>query len=243
MGRTGGTTLATTTDRKPLDPRDQPIYTIPAAAWYLALPHSTVRFWTVGGEYLTTRGRKRASPLIELAETDPAMLSFWNLVEVYVLDGIRRHHKVSLQKVRKALQYVGEHLKVDRPLINQEFLTDGVDLFVDRYTQLINVTSQEGQLALRDLLKGSIQRIERDPKGLASRLYPWLRKPDEPREVEIDPSRQFGKRVLAGTGIPTEVLGERFRAGDTIDHLARDYRLSREQIEAALRWEQCAAVQ
>jgi uncharacterized protein (DUF433 family) len=117
-----------------------------------------------------------------------------------------------------------------------------VDLFVDHYAKLINVTGQ-GQLALRELLKGSLQRIERDPTGPASRLYPWLRRPDEPREVEINPLLAFGRRVLSGTTITTEILGERFRAGDTIDHLAKEYRLARGKVEAALRWEQCAAIQ
>lgn len=228
--------------KRTLDPREKPIYSIPAAAHYLVLPASTVRFWTVGTEYRTRTGRKRSLPLIPLAEKDPPTLSFWNLVEVYVLDGIRRHHKVTLQKVRKALRFVEERMEIDRPLIEQEFLTDGVNLFIDRYSQLVNV-SDEGQLALRDLLRESLARIERDPKGLANRIYPWLRSPNERRDVVIDPRLSFGRPVLAGTTVPTEILGERFRAGDSIQDLARDYRLRPDQVEVAIRWEQCAARQ
>lgn len=52
------------------------------------------------------------------------------------------------------------------------------------------------------MLEASLERVERDPKGLAERLFPWAREPDEPREVELDPRRAFGKLVVTGTGIP-----------------------------------------
>src|SRR5205823_5369449 len=122
----------------------------------------------------------------------PPTLSFWNLVEVYALARIRRGHGVSLQKVRKALRYVQSHLDLQRPLIDQEFLTNGVDLFVDKLGELINASS-DGQLELRELLRGSLQRIDRDPKGLAKSIRPWLHSPNEEPEVVIDPLRAFGK--------------------------------------------------
>lgn len=54
---------------------------------------------------------------------------------------------------------------------------------------------------------------------------------------EIDPRRAFGKLVVAGAGIPTAVIADRLRAGDTLVHLAKDYHLKLEQVGAALRWE------
>jgi uncharacterized protein (DUF433 family) len=50
----------------------------------------------------------------------------------------------------------------------------------------------------------------------------------------------FGRPVLAGTGIPTSEIADRFRAGDTIKHLAQDFSVRRDQIETALRWEAIA---
>lgn len=37
--------------------------------------------------------------------------------------------------------------------------------------------------------------------------------------------------------IPTRVLAQRFRAGDSVSALAVDYRITAEQVEDALRWE------
>jgi uncharacterized protein (DUF433 family) len=75
-----------------LDRRDLPRYTPQEAAHHLALPVSTVRAWSVG-----QRGRQRDKvrffqPLISPAQKTPLSLSFWNLVELYVLRSLRRTH-------------------------------------------------------------------------------------------------------------------------------------------------------
>jgi uncharacterized protein (DUF433 family) len=207
------------------DPRDVPTYGIREAATYLRLPPTTLRQWVTG----TAR-------VVPLVSGRPPLLSFWNLVEIYVLAGLRRDQEVPLQRVRKALRYVEREMNCARPLIEQDFLTDGVDLFVAEYGRLINA-SRAGQVALRSLLEASLKRVERDPKGLVQRLFPWAREPEEPRAVEIDPRRAFGKLVVAGTGIPTAIVADRLRAGDTLEHLADEYRLTLDQIGAALRWE------
>jgi len=57
-------------------------------------------------------------------------------------------------------------------------------------------------------------------------------------EITIDPKVQFGSPCIAGTGIKTEVVASRFKAGELIRDLALDYgRLSKREIEAAIRYE------
>lgn len=214
------------------DRRDAPAYLIREAAHYLGLPPSTVRLWSIG--------QWRQVRLIDPASVNPVALSFWNLVEIYVLAAIRRRHHLSMPKVRRSLAYVKDKLRSQRPLIEEQFKTDGVSLFVERFAKLINVTA-EGQVALREVLEASLQRIERDPNGLALRLYPWLRDPSEPRHVLIDPQRSFGRPLIAEVGVPTAVLVERFRAGDTIRLLSQDYAIAETLVESAIRWESRAS--
>ena len=59
----------------------------------------------------------------------------------------------------------------------------------------------------------------------------------EPRVVVIDPHISYGRPVLVGTGIPTAVVAERYKAGESIDELAEDYSRSRKEIEEAIRCE------
>ena len=216
-----------------------PSYGIAEAAHYLGIPVATLRSWALGRPYPAKGQNKFFNPII-LPPTSQRIhqLSFMNLVEAHVLNAIRRHHKVLLSKVRKAIAYLRDQYPSKHPLADQKFETDGMDLFIDKYGTLINI-SQDGQLAVRQLLERYLSRVERDPHGIPIKLYPFIRKgiPDEPKNIVIDPAICFGRPVLAGTGIATLIIAERYKAGETIDELAEDYAHPKLQIEDAIRCE------
>lgn len=216
------------------DPRDLPNYTLGEAAHWLGLVPNTLRVWLRGQDYPTKGGTRRAKPVVNPAGEAPLGLSFWNLVECSVLFTMRKQHRVSLQKVRRALDYVAKELGRKRPLIDQEFSTDGIGLFVDQYGKLIEA-SRQGQTAMREVLQAGLTRIERDAAGLAARLFPWRVDPHEPRIIAVDPRVAFGQPVLTNTRVPVDVIFDRYRAGDTMDHLARDYGCTRDVIEDLVR--------
>lgn len=54
--------------------------------------------------------------------------------------------------------------------------------------------------------------------------------------VERKPDVQFGRPVIRGTGIPVEVVADRFGAGESYEELAEDYGLTIRQVKDALRW-------
>ena len=231
---------ATTTNwvKTTVNSRELPGYSIPEAAHYLRVPRSTIRAWSMGQRYRTPTGTRLFQPIIMLPEKHAPLLSFFNLVEAYVLDALRREHEIPLQRVRKALTYLSKHLASRHPLIEQRFETDGIDLFVGVYGKLVNI-SQDGQLAMRELIQAYLRRVERDESGLVARLYPFTRKRtvDEPKVVVIDPRLSFGRPVLVGTGISTAIIAERYKAGESVDALARDYDRERLDIEEAIRCE------
>lgn len=220
------------------DPRNLPAYRISEAARYLNIPVSTLRSWVSGQHYQTHAGSQFFRPVVAISSKQPPLLSFLNLVEAHVLDAIRREHGIPLGKVRIALGYLSRRYPSDHPLATQEFETDGLDLFIEKFGQLINI-SQAGQLAMREILEAHLRRIERDSAGFPCRLYPFTRKGrlDEPRAVVIDPSVSFGRPVLTGTGIPTAIIADTYKAGESIDSLADDYGRDRLQIEDAIRSE------
>jgi uncharacterized protein (DUF433 family) len=92
---------------------------------------------------------------------------------------------------------------------------------------------------MKELLETYLKRVERDAKGIALRLYPFTRKraSEEPRSVVIDPFVSFGKPVLAGTGIPTAIVAERYKAGESVGQLSADYGRLDLDIEEAIRCE------
>jgi uncharacterized protein (DUF433 family) len=102
---------------------------------------------------------------------------------------------------------------------------------------LINV-SQQGQVAMEQVLEAHLQRIDRDAEGLAIRLFPFTRKGTEaPRLVAIDPLVAFGRPVIAGSRIPTREVAERWNAGESLADLAYDYGRESAEIDEAIRCE------
>jgi uncharacterized protein (DUF433 family) len=216
-----------------------PAYPFVEAAHYLHLPLSTLRAWCLGQPLSAEGVSRRFQPLIRLDGGQGRALSFLNLVEAHVLAAIRRQHHVSLPAVRRALDFVGRRLRSARPLAELQFQTDGVDLFVDRVGTLINV-SREGQTEMAEVIRAHLQRIERDAKGIPVRLFLFTRsdeRGEQPASVVVDPRIAFGRPVLAGRGVPTAVLADRFKAGDSFQQLAEDYETSPQAIEEALRCE------
>jgi len=220
------------------DTRELPAYGLAEAAHYLRMPVATLRSWVRGRFYPTESGRRFFKPLITLPDPALPSLSFVNLVEAHVLDAIRRDHNIPLPKVRTALDYVQRHFGSRHPLSEQKFETDGVNLFISRFQDLISV-SESGQLAMRELLAAHLRRIEHDAAGVAVRLYPFTRKRqlDEPKIIVIDPYISFGRPTIVGTGVSTSIIAERYKAGESIDELAQDYGCQREQVEEAVRCE------
>ena len=176
------------------DPRTLPRYSIAEAAQYVRVPFSTLSAWVKGRT--GNAGASKAEPVI-VPPSGSHLPSFQNLVEAHVLGAIRRHHGVPLQRVRRALKYVQKSLAQPHPLITARFETDGIDLFVHELGKLLNA-SQDGQVAIKEALQASLQRIEHDEDGLAARLFPFVRTGDgdEPRSIVVDPRISFGRPVL-----------------------------------------------
>jgi uncharacterized protein (DUF433 family) len=225
-------------------PRDIPAYTVAEASHYLSIPEATLRSWVKGRRYPLRRPDRAGlfRPVVALPDETKALLSFTNLVEAHILDAIRREHGVRLKEVREAIRYMQDRMQVEHPLAFRGMVTDGRDLFVRQYLHLINV-SREGQLAMADVLDAYLRRVDWNEAGFAIRLYPFTRKRalDEPKAVVIDPEISFGKPVLVGTGVPTSTVAERYKAGESVEELAADYDLERDEIEEAIRCELRAA--
>jgi len=226
------------------DPRHIPTYSLVEAAHYLQLPVATLETWIRGRYYATKAGRRHFEPIIVRPDQDLPLLSFMNLVEAHVLDAIRYRHRVPLKNVRAAISYLREASGSLHPLAEYWFQLRGVELIVDEGGLLVNATRQ-GQLEMKAVIRAYLQRVSRDPQGAAESLYPYLtRHPkdveEQPKLVLINPRISFGKPILVGVGVPTAVIADRIRAGETVEELARDYGCKASQIEEAIRYERAS---
>jgi uncharacterized protein (DUF433 family) len=209
------------------DPRlFEPRYDVTSAAHHLGMPRSTLNAWVKG-----QGGFKRVLDL-----DTPGYLSFVNLTEAFVLFAMRRHYRITMPRVRDAIDYVEREMGVTHPLAFQNFVTDKVDLFVRTALGDVNV-SRQGQTRMSEVL-ADLERIEwQGQRPIA--LFPILslRDNDTRRPIRISPLVAFGHPVLTGTGIPTRAVWDRFKGGESVQELAEDYGLPTEAIEEAVRAE------
>jgi uncharacterized protein (DUF433 family) len=231
--------------RRLLDRRETPRYGIKEAAHSLGMSVATLDSWVNGRQYPTACGPKFFKPLIALAA--PGQLSFYNLVEAHILLSTRKKHQVEMPAIRTAIAYVRKMFPSTHPLLSENFLTDGKDLFVKKIErvagreQTINV-SRWGQLGFGPILDFYLHRIERDERGWPIRLFPirmnWSGEitSDPPRVVVIDPSISSGRPVVSGTGVMAEIIIGRFNSGEGSGSIADDYGLQVSQIEEVIRY-------
>jgi uncharacterized protein (DUF433 family) len=231
------------------DPRHLPLYPADVAARFLLLPLSTLKTWVFGAVWYDRQAQRdrRFEPLITPPDPDKQMLSFVNLVEAHVLKSIRRKHNVQMVKVRDAVEHLKQTYETLHPLADVDLLASGSDLFVEELGHLLNITRGK-QVAMGEILKAHLERIERNVVGTAAKLYPFVVSPvrvgtklvveDKTKLIAIDPFVSFGRPVITGTGIPSEAIAERFVGGDSIADLVEDFGRTVEEIEHAIRYQQ-----
>ncbi len=233
-------------DTNNFDPREIPIYSIPQAAQYLRLPKDRLRDWVKGWFSETKADKRFFEPLIKLPhqktfelppQSKTTLLSFMNLVEAHVLIALFKATGFSRKELSTELDYINSHFSTPHLYAQIQFQIEGIALLFERFEARLIASDREQEVRL--ILATYFDRIVRDEAGLPIKLYPFTKLPgsDEPKTVMIDPRISFGRPVLAGTGIPTAMLAERYKAGDSIDELAEDYNCDRLQIEEGIRCE------
>jgi uncharacterized protein (DUF433 family) len=212
------------------DLRFSPAYDLGQAARILRLPLSNVRNWFCGAN----GGR----PVLDLASKRPTYVSFAGLTEAYILSSLRKRHRIPLQRIRSALAYLKRTLREEHPLLTRRFKTDGVDLFIEHLGDVINA-SQEGQTAMKHVMELYLSRIEYGRDGLPVRFRPFTQSSEEsdPSVIVVDPRIAFGRPMLGMSGITTEAVAARFKAGESVTSLAKDFERPPQEIEAAIRSE------
>lgn len=209
-----------------LEPSDVPAYSKTEVALYLQLPNSTVGAWTRGTTYSDhDGGHVFFYPVIEPA--DPRLLSFRNLVELYVLKSLRRNHNVPLRQIRKAIAVLRERSGSMHPLADYEFLTDRRDIIIEEFGKLYNL-NRHGQLEMGELLEAALTRVGHEDGH-------WSFRPID--SVVFSPSRQFGRPCIIGTRIPTELVYVRHRSGESIDDIAYDLECETALVSSVIEYE------
>lgn len=210
---------------------DMPNYSPIEAVRYFHIPMSTLSYWT-----------EEPNEIVILASHSPRLLSFKNLVELYVLEGLRKIHGVHTSRIRSAVDFLLKTEKSRHPLADYDIRTEGKNVVFYKKGKPLNA-SLWGQYEMEEIVGCYLQRVERDPHGVALRIFPYTRREQltnreqPPRTIEINPAVCFGLPVLKDSRLTTGFLASRFRGGDSIPSIANSYGRSLAEIKEAVEWE------
>jgi uncharacterized protein (DUF433 family) len=219
--------------RKDQSLRDYPLYTIPEAALYLAIPENTLRYWITSHPlWIVNHHVGKNVPF----------LSFHDIAQAYFIEVVRRYTPLTISDVRRILKAAQLESKAKYPLLKENIRVFQKHVLMDKQArgkrprQVIDL-SRHPQLAIPEVIQPLSTRIRWDSKGVVQ-VYPWRNwsgeATDQARPVTIDPEVMSGRLVISGTRIPVEVVALRKQSGETVKELARDYRLSEDAISKAL---------
>jgi uncharacterized protein (DUF433 family) len=195
-----------------IDRFSTPLYTIGEAAAYLGVPPSTLATWAYGYERRRpSAGIAIGDPVITAtrpARRHEAAVPFIGLAEACALAAFRRAG-IPMQQIRPAIRALHQELGLEYALASQRLLTDKPKI-----------------------LGRSLRRIEFASDGYAQVIQ-------LPRycvaEVTVDPDHCFGRHRFARGGAALEDVIDLFRTGKTIDAVAAEFGLSRDDVEDAVR--------
>lgn len=198
-------------------PADAPLYSLGDVVRHLRLPPRWPLAWPDGQLWLFDEEPHPSRPTF----------TFRALVNVFLLS-----HRA-------------EWLTVVRPKSRGLLLlaTGGVELLVsaDGDVRYLRPADSEADVPAEARLYKS--RVEWEGE-VPVRLYPFSRariNESAPRPIVLDPRRSFGNPILAASGIRTDVIAGRFRAGESVAELSQDLEVPANEVEEAVRYESVPA--
>ncbi len=191
----------------------------------------TARRWLAGYSYRADGGGIVSKPPVGTPRHAPdAAVSFFDLVEVAALRGLRRLG-FSLPQIRTIVRNCRERFGSERPLLTQRFKVGGRDAFVQLEEALVDVL-QGPRTAWDEVLDPFLETVGYQD-GWAHRWWPL----GCATNVVVDPQFGYGLPVVAGSGVRTEILFERREAGDSLEQIERDFGVASEALSDALEFE------
>ena len=215
------------------------IYTIPYASRLTGVSASRMRRWLRGYRYHREEGTRSLPPLWE-GQWQPIdhhlALGFLDLMEIRFVDAFLKAG-VSWTTLHRARARAKELFKVSHPFSTNRFVTDGREI-------LLNLDGQSAQPSLLDIVprqqvfaaivKPLLRDLEFGDQAAVLRWWPLGME----RSVVLDPTRNFGRPIIARQGFPTEVLARAAATCNSAREAAQWFEVAERDVEDAIEFEE-----
>ena len=225
------------------------IYTLAEAAHLVRVPTRSINQWLYGYDYTRKSAdetvKKHVAPIwtpqYDAEQWGEKVIGFRDLLELRVVREFIQHG-VSVAVIRRCFENAKSTYDDSYPLTTLRFATDGKTIFADavrseEVEEMLDLHKK--QYVFKQIIKQSLyEGIEYDVTKNAKRWYPEGKK----RDIVIDPDRQFGKPIVADSGIPTAALFASYQAEGAdkaaAAMVARIFEIPVKSVSAAIRFEE-----
>lgn len=215
------------------------IYTVSEASRLTGVSTGRIRRWLRGYSYRW--GQKTyAMPALWQAQWEPigshVALGFLDVVEIRFVDAFVKVG-VTWVMLRRVRQRAQELFKTSHPFCVQQFVTDGRDVFVELHREtgessLLEIVRR--QQVFSQIVKPLFKDLEfAQGKGVV-RWWPL----GSERLVVLDPTRSFGRPIVAEHGVPTETLANAAAVCGSSREAARWFEVPEREVSDAVEYEQ-----
>lgn len=197
------------------------------------MPKSTIHKWTDGGDSallssLPAHGRNPTIPFIGLAEA-------------FVLSAFRKAG-VPMQRIRPAVEILQQEIGLEHALASSNLYSDGAEILYD-YDTANRESDEPSGFSDLYVVRTNQRQFSRTVASYLKRITyggdGWVTRVELPAyeatRVIVDPTVSFGQPVVAAARVRIEDLVDRFSAGDSLSEIARDFEISRSEVEDVIR--------
>lgn len=225
----------TTVEHKEMNWRTDPMYTFKDAARIARISTQTVRNWIFGTGDALGSGRP---PLLYTKIHEVPLVSFLQLMELMVAARLRKAEKRPYEIVRLAHINAKELLGLEYPFAHAHLVAIGGHIVhyirnndAKASFQALDSPDQwslPGMVVVREVSR-EIDYID----DLAARWWPG----GKASLIVVDPRISAGVPTVAGRGVTAAAIYARlYKAREPVEFIMKDFRLNREQVDAAINY-------
>ena len=218
------------------------IYSVSEAARLSGVQPARIRRWVRGYSFSSGSGTRSSPPAFDgdLKPIHGAIaLSFLDLIEIRFVDAFLRAG-VGWPTLRRARREASRLIGSEHPFCTNTFCTDGKRIFAD----MAKIRDEPGivevivrQHYFEAIVRPILVGLEFTPDDMLMRWWPLGAR----RQVVLDPTRGFGTPIVNREGVPTDVLFQALRAGNSRETVCSWYRVGASSLSDAEEFERTRA--
>ncbi len=183
-------------------------------------------------EYAHRSGEARANVATDDRRAESGA-SFFDLIEVAAI-GRLRAAGWPFKAIHAAVESCQRMSGLYRPLVTEQFTSDGRDFFTARHDGLseAGIGPRKCEAAWFEVLVPFFKTVAYE-HAYARRWWPI----GGDRRVVIDPDYGYGLPVIQGSGVRTEIVYEQVQALESQERIAYSFNITLEEVEHAIQFE------